>query len=140
MVFSICNHQSPVILLYSHHHNRIIPYLKHTDGTIITQQHKAWMDTPRCIMWMELVLAECGVKMLVWDSCGAHCVQAVLELFEQLCITERKLPINMTDLLQVQIFCSYIKPHTHSHTHTHTHTHTPLGIGLACEWGVEVSL
>ena len=83
-----------------------VPYLKHTSGHIITIQKKAWMDTVRICMWIDLQLgphydSKRGFAGLVWDNCGPHGVQAVKDIASHWGITLLPLPPNMTDVLQV---------------------------------------
>lgn len=85
-------------------------YLVHGEkGTVITCQHREWMDTPWIAMWIDLVFkphldtnstAEWGA-LLVWDNCGPHNTKAILDLFNEYCIHVKQLPLNMTDFLQV---------------------------------------
>jgi hypothetical protein len=82
------------------------PYLVHVDGTVITTQHKAWMDSVGMCMWVDLVMgpwakASGRKKILVWDSCGPHKVAAVKAVFDEWGIAIEALPVNMTDVLQV---------------------------------------
>jgi hypothetical protein len=82
------------------------PYIVHTDGTVITTQHKAWMDSVGMCMWADLVVgpwaeASGRKKLLVWDSCGPHTVAAVKNIFALWGIAVEALPVNMTDALQV---------------------------------------
>ena len=83
------------------------PYLKEKEtGTIITIQHKAWMDTAGICMWLDTLLgphfaSKRGKAYLIWDNCGSHCVHAIKPVLEQWGITEKKLPKNMTGKLQV---------------------------------------
>ncbi len=82
------------------------PYLVHVDGTVITTQHKAWMDSVGMCMWVDLVMgpwtkASGRKKILVWDSCGPHKVAAVKAVFDEWDIAIEALPVNMTDKLQV---------------------------------------
>ena len=84
-----------------------VPYLWHTNGNIITIQHKAWMDTVRVCMWIDLQLGpyyetKRGFAGLVWDNCGPHGVAAVKDLAKEWGITLLPLPPNMTDVLQVE--------------------------------------
>ncbi len=70
------------------------PYLVHGDGTVITTQHKAWMDSVGMCMWVDLVLgpwakASGRKKILVWDSCGPHKVAAVKAVFGEWCVCAR---------------------------------------------------
>ncbi len=82
------------------------PYILHADGTVITTQHKAWMDSVGMCMWVDLLIgpwarASGRKKILVWDSCGPHKVAAVKRVFEFWGIAIEALPVNMTDVLQV---------------------------------------
>ena len=84
-----------------------VPYLWHTNGNIITIQHKAWMDTVRVCMWIDLQLGpyyetKRGFAGLVWDNCGPHGVTAVKNLAKDWGISLLPLPPNMTDVLQVE--------------------------------------
>ena len=84
----------------------IIPYLLHTDDHIITLQSRAWMDTVRLCMWLDLQLGPFYAKRRgrcanVWDNCGPHGTQAVQEYAEKWGINNLPLPQNMTDVLQV---------------------------------------
>jgi hypothetical protein len=70
------------------------PYLVHVDGTVITTQHKAWMDSVGMCMWVDLVMgpwakASGRKKILVWDSCGPHKVAAVKAVFDEWCVCSR---------------------------------------------------
>uniref|UniRef100_A0A7S2MP25 DDE-1 domain-containing protein n=1 Tax=Haptolina brevifila TaxID=156173 RepID=A0A7S2MP25_9EUKA len=84
-----------------------IPYLLHDSRRdIITIQHRAWMDTARLCMWIDLQLgphyaAKRGCAGLVWDNCGPHGTRAVSEMASEWGITLLPLPKNMTDVLQV---------------------------------------
>jgi hypothetical protein len=82
------------------------PYLicKST-GDIITIQHKAWMDTAGCCMWIDLSIGPHYDKRrkkagLIWDSCGPHKTPAVKSVLSAWGIEEKKLPVNMTGKLQ----------------------------------------
>lgn len=82
------------------------PYIVHTDGTVITTQHKAWMDSVGMCMWADLVIGPWAKtsgrkKLLVCDSCGPHTVAAVQAVFAEWGIAIELLPVNMTDVLQV---------------------------------------
>ena len=84
-----------------------IPYLVH-DKTlaIVTIQHKAWMDTARVCMWMELQLGPLyerkrGRVALIWDNCGPHGTSAATNMAAENGIYAKRLPKNMTDTLQV---------------------------------------
>ena len=82
-------------------------YIIHlANGHIITSQHKAWNDSVRMAMYVDLVLKPIhdknGGKSFVWaDNCGCHktpCVKGLLDLHG---IPIALLPPNMTDVLQV---------------------------------------
>ena len=81
-------------------------FLRH-EGTnhIITSQFKAWNDTVRMAMWVDLVMKpirERDGRMLIWaDNCGPHKTKPIEELFQILGIHTAFLPPNMTGLLQV---------------------------------------
>ena len=49
-------------------------YLKHINGHVITSKYKAWNDTVRMMMWLELILGPIKArhqKSLLWsDNCG----------------------------------------------------------------------
>eukprot|EP00961_Rhodomonas_salina_P044032 591265-Rhodomonas_salina.2 len=88
-----------------------LPYLIHTDGTVVTCQKKAWMDTAGICMWVELVLKpwldktqngcwEWG-SILTWDHCWQHMTSAVLDTRKKCKIFAECLPKSMTDWLQV---------------------------------------
>ena len=85
----------------------IVPYLIHEETqAIITIQHKAWMDTCRVCMWIDLQLGPYYAKKrgrcaLVWDNCGPHGVQATCDMCDEWGIHHMRLPKNMTDILQV---------------------------------------
>lgn len=81
------------------------PYLVHPDSmTIITAQHKAWMDSVGMTMWADTQMASWvgeGKALIVWDNCGPHSVAAVKDVFTSHNISTASLPPNMTDRLQV---------------------------------------
>ena len=81
------------------------PYLLHVlSNTVITLQHKAWMDSVGMAMWADTQMKRylAGREVLVvWDNCGPHNVEAVREVFAEQGIKVESLPPNMTDLLQV---------------------------------------
>lgn len=82
-------------------------YLIHTNGDVITSQVKAWNDTVRMAMMVDLVLKPGtearGGKLLLWmDNCSCHKVDAVLDpIFREANITVKFLPVNTTYMLQV---------------------------------------
>ena len=75
---------------------------KHT-GAVITSQSKAWNDTVRMIMWLEIAvkqLKEKLDKLLIWfDNCGCH--KTVEKVIYDLQIHVTCLPPNMTGISQV---------------------------------------
>ena len=84
------------------------PYLIN-DNTlaVITVQHKAWMDSPACMMWAELQLGPwrqrhslCQAPLAVLDNCGCHHVSEVQSAFEAAGWILEFLPPNMTGELQ----------------------------------------
>jgi hypothetical protein len=85
------------------------PYLFNVNTLdMITVQHKAWMDTPACIMWAELQLKEwrqrfspCQAPLAIVDNCGCHHVREVKEAFVEAGWELMFLPPNMTGELQV---------------------------------------
>jgi len=82
------------------------PYLINKAGVVITVQHKAWMDTTGCCMWVDLSIGphfarKRGKALLIWDSCGPHKTAAVLAVLAEWGIKEKKLPVNMTGKLQI---------------------------------------
>ena len=82
------------------------PYIMRTDGTVITMQHEAWVDSVGMCMWIDLVLGPWArrsgrKKILIWDNCGPHKVAAVIAVFAEWGIATENLPPNMTDVLQV---------------------------------------
>lgn len=81
------------------------PYLIHTDGTIITVQAKAWMDSAGICMWADVQIgpifaAKRRKCLIIWDNCGSHNVAAVREVLKEWGLTPKNLPPNMTDILQ----------------------------------------
>lgn len=81
-------------------------YLKHTEsGTIITSQHKAWNDTARMRMWIDLVVAPIKARdgeMVLWfDNCGMHTTGLITQAFKDLGVEVNNLPKNTTGILQV---------------------------------------
>ena len=62
--------------------NCVRPYLQHSDGTIITVQNKAWMDSAGMVMMADVqigpMMRKTGRRVfMVWDNCGPHKVAAV---------------------------------------------------------------
>jgi DDE superfamily endonuclease len=83
-------------------------YLRHkTTHHIITSQYKAWNDTVRMMMWIELVInpvkeRDIDKKLLLWfDNCGCHKTAAIEHIMSELGINVACLPPNMTAILQV---------------------------------------
>jgi DDE superfamily endonuclease len=74
-------------------------------GAVITSQFKAWNDTVRMIMWLELVVKPLKEKLndlLIWfDNCGCHKTAVVDEVIHNLNVYVACLPPNMTGVLQV---------------------------------------
>ena len=74
-------------------------------GHVITSQYKAWNDTVRMIMWLELIikpLKEKLGKLLIWfDNCGCHKTDVVDDVINSLQVHVACLPPNMTGVLQV---------------------------------------
>jgi hypothetical protein len=74
-------------------------------GAVITSQFKAWNDTVRMIMWLELVVKPLKEKLndlLIWfDNCGCHKTAVVDEVIHDLNVYVACLPPNMTGVLQV---------------------------------------
>uniref|UniRef100_A0A7S0Q0W4 HTH CENPB-type domain-containing protein n=1 Tax=Coccolithus braarudii TaxID=221442 RepID=A0A7S0Q0W4_9EUKA len=57
------------------------PYLIRTDGTIVTVQARAWMDSAGLCMWADVQLGPIYAKkrgkcLVVWDNCGFQATQA----------------------------------------------------------------
>ena len=81
-------------------------YLRHNvTHHIITSQYKAWNDTTRMMMWVELVMKPIKIrdeKVLLWfDNCGCHKTHAISNTLSELDIRVACLPPNMTAILQV---------------------------------------
>ena len=88
----------------------MVKYLKHkTRGHIITSQYKAWNDTIRQMMWLDLVMGpiqkeaeKTGDKVfVVQDNCGLHKTFHVEQQYVVLNMLSAFLPENMTATLQV---------------------------------------
>ena len=85
----------------------IRPFLYHPASlTVITVQHKAWMDTPGICMWLDVQMKawvdrKRGKALVVWDNCGPHKVAAVQSVASEVNVTTEELPVNTTDRLQV---------------------------------------
>ncbi len=83
------------------------PYL-FNPGTlsVITVQHKAWMDSVGLAMWADTQVGPWAKstgrkKLIVWDNCGPHNVPAIKAVFEEHELATCSLPPKMTDILQV---------------------------------------
>lgn len=84
-----------------------VKYLEHSiSGHIITSQHKAWNDTVRMCMWVDLVLLPAkearGGKALLWmDNCSCHVTGIIEQRMQAGGVVVLNFPPNMTALLQV---------------------------------------
>jgi hypothetical protein len=81
-------------------------YIIHKDtGHVITSQWKAWNDTVRMVMWLELIIEPIKKKlgkMLLWmDNCGSHKTSAVQKVIDAIGLHMAYYPPNMTAILQV---------------------------------------
>lgn len=87
-------------------------------GEVITSQYKAWNDSIRMIMWLEIVvtpLKERLGKLMIWfDNCGCHKTDIVDIAIDRLGVQVACLPPNMTGVLQVLdlVVNGPIKAHT----------------------------
>ena len=112
------------------------PYIKHANGTVITTQHKAWMDSVGMCMWADLVIGPWAAgrhKLLVWDNCGPHKVPAVVAVFAHWKIRVKPMLPNMTDLLQVgaeSLRCGVLD---------HPHCVAATGDGPRRQWAAQVA-
>ena len=93
-------------------------YIIHKDtGHVSTSQFKAWNDTVRMIMWLELIIQPLKIasgKFLIWmDNCGSHKTEAVDLVMKSIGINLALYPPNMTAILQVLdlIFNGPLKAH-----------------------------
>lgn len=90
-------------------HQRVVCkrfFIEHTNGTIVTCQNSAWMDSAGIAMWCDTQLGprmkQRGKKcLMVWDNCGPHKVAGVRKVFDEWGIKAMELPPKMTDILQV---------------------------------------
>jgi len=86
-----------------------VKYLINDDGDVITSQHKAWNDTVRMCMWVDLILKplqEQRGKLLLWmDNCSVHHTQEVEERMRRAGVHAHYLPPNLTALLQPLDLC-----------------------------------
>ena len=84
-----------------------VRYLKHRDsGCIITSQYKAWNDTVRMAMYIDLILKPLadkqGGKFFLWmDNVSSHKVDLLDAIFKEANIEIGYFPPNMTQFLQV---------------------------------------
>jgi len=83
-----------------------VKYIIHAEsGRVITSQVKAWNDSVRMAMYIDLILAPIKLrdgKMLLWmDNCSLHKTPSVEQVFAEHGITVVFLPPNMTGVLQV---------------------------------------
>ena len=81
-------------------------YIIHKDtGHVITSQWKAWNDTVRMVMWLELIIQPIKIrlgKMFLWmDNCGSHKTSAVQKVIDAIGLHMAYYPPNMTPILQV---------------------------------------
>jgi hypothetical protein len=74
-------------------------------GHVITFQCKAWMDTVRMAMMIDLIWKPINLfdgSMLGWiDNCGSHKTAAIEELLAELAIYVALFPKTMTTILQM---------------------------------------
>lgn len=83
------------------------PFLRHSNGTVITLQNKAWMDSVGIAMWIDVCLGpyvrdNLGKKAaMIWDNCGSHNSDAIAAVLRLWNITPLPLPPKMTDKLQI---------------------------------------
>lgn len=83
-------------------------YIIHVQtGTIITSQHKAWNDTVRMSMCIDLILKpeaiKRGGKLFLWqDNCAVHKVSCLDAIYAEANIQVDYLPPNMTYILQAR--------------------------------------
>ena len=84
-----------------------VRYLKHRDsGCIITSQFKAWNDTVRMAMYIDLILKPLaekqGGKFFLWmDNVSSHKVDLLDAIFKEANVEVGYFPPNMTQFLQV---------------------------------------
>lgn len=84
-----------------------VNYLIHTrTGNVITSQYKAWNDTVRMAMLIDLILKpeseKRGGKLFLWmDNCGVHKGDCLDAIYEEANVEVGYLPPNMTYILQV---------------------------------------
>ena len=84
-----------------------VKYLRHAEsGHIVTSQHKAWNDTVRMCLWVDLILKPAKDnregKILLWmDNCSCHVTDIIEQRMQDAGIEVAKFPPNMTAVLQV---------------------------------------
>jgi hypothetical protein len=84
-----------------------VRYLKHRhSGCIITSQFKAWNDTVRMAMYIDLILKPLaenqGGKFYLWmDNVSSHKVELLDAIFKEANVKVGYFPPNMTQFLQV---------------------------------------
>lgn len=94
-------------------------------GHVITSQFKAWNDTVRMCMFIELIcvpLISKRGKMLIWsDNCSVHKTVAVESCFQEHKILNAFYPPNCTGILQVLdlVVNGPIKRHMRMHAAQH---------------------
>jgi len=109
-----------------------VRYLKHrVTGHIITSQYKAWNDSIRMAMCIDLILKpeseKRGNKLFLWqDNFSAHKTSCLDSIYSEANIETDYLPPNMTYILQVIIFNIEIK--------IMYSTIMNIGIGPCGEW------
>jgi hypothetical protein len=86
--------------------DHIVYYLIHNSGIVITSQVKAWNDTVRMAMLIDLILKPITDRtnqgLFLWmDNCGAHKTGPLAAVFEEAKVEVGFLPPNMTYILQV---------------------------------------
>jgi hypothetical protein len=88
----------------------MVKYLKHkTSGHIIASQYKAWNDTIRQMMWLDLVMGPIQKKaestgdkvFIIQDNCGLHKTDLVEQQYVDLHMLPAFLPENVTGILEV---------------------------------------
>ena len=88
----------------------LVKYLRHRHaGHIVTSQHKAWSDTVRMCMWVDLVLKPLkearGKLLLYMDNCSVHHAAEVKKRTDLYGIRVQFLLPNTTALLQPLDLC-----------------------------------
>ena len=99
----------PFLAVVNDLNRRLCKDKNHEDGTghVLTSQYKAWNDTVRMAMIIDLVWVptknkDLQNKMLVWiDNCGLHQTAAVKQLLKDAKIEVMFFPPNMTGYLQM---------------------------------------